>query len=359
MNNEMNNNNNMYNQNNYQPVQPQPMQQPVQQPVQPQPVQSQPVQSQPMQQPVQPQPVQPQPITPQPQPINMQPSEPVQPQEPNNNGKKKSNGVLLIVLVLLVIIIVSVVGVLMVLRDNKKAAAKASKTANKKVVSDTTNKTDDTTTTTIEKEEKITNFKDYKYLVDRYLNQVLNPLNYSEDSYKIGVAIHQLNQQTIKVNPNDILSDGKKLSSRINEFDETIDSNYNAKGYKKADVEAKVKEIFGKDTTVNYQTSSGWFVYDTTSAVYLMPTIGVVTTSVQTIYDASKTTNNLYIYVLAGTRTPIKMIYGLEENSAEVDTEDVLDESYMMNNKEKFSKYKYTFVKEDNNYIFKSFERVK
>lgn len=233
--------------------------------------------------------------------------------------------------------------------------------------------------------------KDYAYLLNRLypntcsienINDYINLDQLSEDS-KIDVAISSLTPKTVKINENDefdLYNNQKVDYEWLKDFSDF--------GYYSSDVDNKIKEIFGKNTVVNHKSTDD-VIYDKTIKAYINPPHGCGDYDngwFQSIISVTKDDNKIYISTIAGStihRTEeidkIKLCYNddyknLDEtkdcillsslnNKYKSDKEEIdlnYDyEQYSLDNKNIFSQYKFTFEKEDDNYIIKKLEKIK
>lgn len=141
-------------------------------------------------------------------------------------------------------------------------------------------------------------------------------------------------------------------------------------------VEEKIKELFGENSTYkdvslheeNHDCRMGYFGYDSTKEQYYLYAFGhnaaARSNMIKTkILSAYKIKEQLEIEVAMYKAVVNKdgfLIYG------DIDSEEILttikldDKDYIFSKyKEEVQKYKYTFRKEKNNYIFSKIERVK
>jgi hypothetical protein len=246
------------------------------------------------------------------------------------------------------------------------------------------------------KEEEVSSDK-YKYLLDRLygkncggpdLNIYLN-LDKLTNSSKIQLAINSLSKEKVEVKNSDEfeLYDDAPYDNKW--VKENLDEYVSNGGYKASSVEKRVKEIFGKNTSVKHQAISEYenqltsgfpMLYDKTAQVYigLDGGCGGAGSSFQNIIKTTIKGDKLYIYVIAGYEGMIdsnvcydynaydnedKCISTLEIAKKYNQNVDDLDESdinnYIEENNDKFAQYKYTFTKEDDNYIITSLEKIK
>ena len=292
--------------------------------------------------------------------INQNPQieqQPVQPQynQPNNN--KKSNNTLVI---LLVIVVLALVAALIFIMMNKKDSSNDKDTNKENNTIENTNDNQTTDNTTEAKEVELSNPESYRYLIDGLENiewcsyipieQYLNISNLSNET-KLGTAIAGL---------------GDKES------------------YVLSDVENEVRKIYGKNTNINHQSFSS-YKYDENNKKYIKPEgIGCSLKPIlyQSIDKVTQKDNSIYLYVSFGysymdNDHKMKLCYDYVSNdeiknyykdNTEIKTECINVENdnynvsylnqYIKDNKDKFTKYKYTFEKEDNNYIIKGLEKI-
>ena len=319
--------------------------------------------------------------------INQNPQieqQPVQPQynQPNNN--KKSNNTLVI---LLVIVVLALVAALIFVMMNKKDSSNDKDTNKENNTIENTNDNQTTDNTTEAKEVELSNPESYRYLIDRLggglpknnnrlsidIAEYLNFSNIS-DEFKIMNALKNLTSQQITINSKDeIYYDGKKDSNSI-----TNSQSY--EGYKVSDVENEIKKIYGKNTNVDYKKVPSPYAYDETNNYFFLLG-GYGSTSNTTMQNIDKVTsmgNKLYIYVNVGMYTYsfenkeyiVYFDYKKDANSIKesnidkkyfttTDTSHYFEsDKYIKDNKDKFTKYKYTFEKEENNYIIKGLEKI-
>ena len=150
------------------------------------------------------------------------------------------------------------------------------------------------------------------------------------------------------------------------------------------DVENKIKEIFGKNTVFKHQSIGDAF-YNKTAKAYIYPAHGCSKIGfglLQEITKVTQTSNNLYVYVSVGSyadatepndsRLCLDYDYNNKNTTcikqSNLDKKYLIDDSifegnfdskkYFKDNIDKFAKYKYTFEKEDNNYVIKKLEKI-
>ena len=236
-----------------------------------------------------------------------------------------------------------------------------------------------------------TSIKNYAYLLNRlYPNScaVENITEYSDlnnlsNDVKIEVAISSLTPKTVKINENDEfdLYNNEKIDFEwLKQF---VDFGFTAK-----DVDNKIKEIFGSNVIVQHKSTDDVY-YDKTTQVYIDPPHGCGDYNngwFQSMTNVEEKDNELYIYTIAGSTinradeiSKVKLCYS--DNYKDLDQEkscilltsidkkyksndDFSDleydyEQYALDNKDKFTGYKYTFIKEGNNYIIKNLEKIK
>ena len=227
---------------------------------------------------------------------------------------------------------------------------------------------------------------DYSYLFSRlYPNScavedinVYNNLDKLDNDIKIEVAISSLSLNKVEINEDDeydLYNDEKIDYDWIKDFKEF--------GVEAKDVDTKVKEIFGENTVVHHQSTED-VIYDKTTKVYINPPHGCGNYNnswFQTIDKVTKEKDEINIYTIDGslinqTSNNIKICY--DDNYKELDEKTCIllnqinkkymtkdndlkydYEKYAVDNKEKFNQYKYIFIKENNNYIFKKMEKIK
>lgn len=188
-------------------------------------------------------------------------------------------------------------------------------------------------------------------------------LNYDKMTidYKILIALSNMDEEKININSND------KCYTVDNKIDDCYDISDITTGYPAEKVENHIKEVFGKNTKIEHMTIKP-YIYDITSKVYYAVGIGYGAGNIvfENINKITTKDNNLYIYVHAGS-TDIynKVCYDIDiDNSTCVELKsnsqngEIDYQQYMKDNKDKFAKYKYTFEKEDNNYIIKGLEKI-
>ena len=225
------------------------------------------------------------------------------------------------------------------------------------------------------KEEEVSIDK-YSYLLDRlymYKNKsnaeygvkkhyLKNYLDYDKMTVNDKIAIVLSNLEEEKI---DFKSDDKCKSAdgKIEKCENMSDITM---GYSGKRVEKTVKEIFGKNSKVEHSFIKP-YEYDVTADAYFM-SYGIGLGSSPSFEKITKITvkgNNIYVYVIAGsTDFYSKVCFDIDVDNSKCEKLENSDDSeidyanYMNNNKDKFAKYKYTFEKEDNNYIIKKLEKI-
>lgn len=244
-----------------------------------------------------------------------------------------------------------------------------------------------------DKNEKI-NYK-YQYLLDTLYNNCFTPekyINYTlfSNNDKLDIAIDDLmtnkESENIILNSNDLIDttgctkENNELTTSngmILQLDNISDSQYI---FSKDTVMNRVKSIFGKNTTINHQTTDVHF-YDKTAEAYIGKGGDCSHYDYSWFQSITKEEENteLNIYVSMASlyeRTfpeKAKICYDYKDNNncillSKIDKKYKKDtkyddlgydyEKYFKDNIDKFAKYKYTFIKEDNNYIFKKLEKI-
>ncbi len=242
------------------------------------------------------------------------------------------------------------------------------------------------------KENKIQTKKTYEELLDYLysdctinINDYLN-LDKMSNETKINTTILNMDFEEIKVDNNDEIDmtgctkDGNEIISSNYVILDTSNLSEGNLFFSESRVEKEAKEIFGKDTIINHQTTKDVF-YDKTAHAYILPGHGCDNYNYdwfQTIYNTKKENNKLYIDVVVGslidltTESKTKICndyksdecillsdldkkYHIEEDK---DHQFVNYEQYALDNKDKFAKYRYTFEKEDSNYVIKKLEKI-
>ena len=311
--------------------------------------------------------------------------------QPSNNNKS-SNG-LMVVIIILLLALIGVVAYAFILKptDNKKGGSIPNNgTTNNEVQQPQNNET-------VEKEVEVSK-DDYKYLIERLekfgicpscddnISPLLNLDKISTED-KMLIAINNIKpEENAKINITDEIDYYNGETKKHTSYKLTKDDIANAYDdgyiYSAEKVESKVKEIFGKDTNVNHQ-AVGAYVYDKTAKLYFVirgGSCGCGAGSFQEIDKVTTSENKLYIYTHAGYTSVDGYVcyendidekdlnsskcvnvvkkYSLNENANSY--YDELDEkmNLIKQDKDKFTKYKYTFEKEDNNYIIKKLEKI-
>lgn len=274
------------------------------------------------------------------------------------NEKKKSKRI--VILGMIIIILFIIIGLILILiKPNVK----------------TNSKKDNLNTN--EYEYLVRQLENVEYCKIMPISEYLDMDNLKEENI-IGTAIANLKTEKISINETD-------------EFDGTsYDKFYYAdldisNGYKVESIDKEIKKIYGNKTTVNYKTIDP-FIYDKTTQTYLTPfavECDFKPVIYQNITKTTKENNKLYIETVLGIE-----YFGIDEDNhrisnicntemkcadvANIDEkyitikQDNNDESYreldgykyIKDNEKEFSKYKYTFEKEGDNYIIKNLEKI-
>lgn len=238
----------------------------------------------------------------------------------------------------------------------------------------------------------------YQYILDNLYNNCFDPSKYLNidsmtDSDKIDLAINNLmtgkKQENINLNITDEI-DTTGCTKEDNELTssdgmilylDTLDEYKDI--FSKTSVENQVKKMFGKNIIINHQTTSTHF-YDKTAEAYIG--LGGECNQYdyswfQAITDVKEEKDKVYIYVsmvsLINLTDKTKICYDYKSDEKDCILLSKLDkkyytknnkdsnnytnidyEKYMKDNIDKFTKYKYTFEKEDNNYIIKKLEKI-
>ena len=311
--------------------------------------------------------------------------------QPSNNNKS-SNG-LMIVIIILLLALIGVVVYAFILKptDNKKGGSNPNNgTTNNEVQQPQNNET-------VEKETEVEKNK-YSYLIEALnkfgqcpgcsdgISAYLNLDNISNED-KILTAINNIKpEENAKINITDEIDYYNGETEKHTGYKLTNDDIAMAMDngiYSAEKVEKKLKEIFGKNTNINHE-AVGLYVYDKTAKLYYVIRgggCGCGAGSFQEIDKVTTSGNKLYVYTHAGftsfdgyicykndinekdlnSSSCVNVVkkYSLNENDDNYD--DQIDEKMDLiktTDKDKFAKYKYTFEKEDNNYIIKKLEKI-
>lgn len=342
---------------------------------------------------VEPQPMQEPVMQPAPQPMGNPQTQPMTQSTGNSEPpkKEKKSHAALICITIIIVAIAAGVSVYFLTRPTDSNEPKSG--SNDKTTETTNNKTDNTKT-----EEKT----NYEYLLknlfsncDGAISDYLN-LDKMSDDTKIQLAIDELEpiaDESIKVKSTDsfdltgckkegnvIINNGIRFNLAEVDGSESL--------YSATDVENKIKSIFGKNTKVNHHTTSDSF-FDKTINAYVVLGHGCDynydSSWIQEIIKTESSGNYVYIYTAAGSLVDSTLDKPLlcfkDDYDNVVKSKDCMSisslgekyksdemkyseygydyDQYIKDNSEKFAQYKYTFEKEDDNYIIKGLEKIK
>lgn len=235
----------------------------------------------------------------------------------------------------------------------------------------------------------------YQYLLNVLYNNCFTPDKYikfsdftNNDKIDIAIADLMTNNEieniqlsnTDEIDTTGCTKENNEITTSegmILQIDGISDSQY---VFSKATVENRARKIFGKNTTLTHQTTDVHF-YDKTVQAYIGKggECGLYDYSWFQTITKEEESDKLYIYVSMASlyeRTfpdKAKICYDYKDNNnclllskldqkyKKTSKNDDLEydyEKYFKDNIDKFTKYKYTFEKEDNNYIFKKLEKI-
>ena len=300
------------------------------------------------------------------------------------NQKKYNNvGFILIIVILLLLIIGLLIYIFVFnMNDNNKINSKSIKEIHKininQIMNDELNKT----------EQSILK-KNYKYLVERLENiyscsgipfqKYLD--NKIDNETKILTTIAGLDVEKVSFKKTDKFENSDKNDLTL------LTSGYWTSpndGYKISSIEKEIEKIYGKTTSLKYK-SYPFLIYDKTIKAFVAIPGGCEPSQniKQSVYKVEKEDNKIFIYVYVGLNyidlndenntEKICYDYKIDDNTkcynvsplyenygytTKEGIEEIDYEKYMNNNKDRFSKYKYTFEKENENYIIKKLEKI-
>lgn len=235
------------------------------------------------------------------------------------------------------------------------------------------------------KEDNTLKVSEYAYLLNRLYPTSCAVFNITDfenidnlsNEMRIEVAISNLAYSKVEINEDDEFD-----QNYLQEVTYDLVKDFKEFGFDAKKVEKKVKEIFGNVNIEHKSTED--VVYDKTTNVYIMPPHGCGDYEngwFQIIDKVIKDNNELHIYTIAGSLIKIldnnpKLCYEDNYNIVKEESCILLNsldkkyitkdknnkynyEKYAVDNKDKFNQYKFTFVKENNNYIIKKMEKIK
>ena len=243
-----------------------------------------------------------------------------------------------------------------------------------------------TTKEETKKDPVIDKNKKYEYLISRLypsctnitINNYLDSTKLTDD-VKVLVAIEYSKARSINVEETDdiIGLNGRTIEDLFS--DETMD---NLVGVSYADVVTNFKKIFGEEAKVNFAKIPEPYYYDKTIKAYFKTTVGcAMDTKLEVIDSVEEKDNILTINTFIGSRNfafdSVKsdaICYDYVEDGSNCIYTNKVDkeyftknkttgikqfdyDKYMLDNLQKFASYKYTFIKEGNNYVFNKLER--
>lgn len=307
-----------------------------------------------------------------------------------NGGTNKKKGNIIIVCLTMIILALIASATVVLLNNNNKDTKKEDQTKKETKQEETTKKEE----TKEDKEIEVYNPESYRYLIDNLTGKVLCS-NYYFEQYKTNKLT---NEEILRLVFSELPRENTYLDKKdvydlswYDGFGSDADPDTGYETISASKVEKKVKEIFGKNIKWQHKSVEP-FVYNKTQKLYVLakPTGCSVGYQLHIIIDkVTQTKNNLYIYTTVSSgigaesnwREDINIAKGSYRlyfdyvnlnsdkkiNTKYVDVPNVKNDDekiekaakkYINENKDKFAKYKYTFEKEDSNYIIKKLEKI-